>query len=513
VGAAAVAADEPPDLSEFAPWFQAQMSPRPPVVRPEGDVVRPKTAQDWQQLIDATWGDGSPTIDKLAFFDLFWDTIDRRFPCFQGLDTDWDALRTLYVQEIASGVSRGRFAAIMGRLSLELMETHTFATIKQVAWGTQPEPGVPLLNVGAWGYVPDFGACLTPLPDDTLLVYRAPDDHPFELEPGDLVIGFDGRPWSELYPELLGFGLPVAGTWGSSHESYEHAWLMAAGANWHLFDTIQVRRHDTGETASLPTELMFRWGHRLWCTEQLDVAGVEFPDYWEQEIVSWGIVDGTRIGYIYGWGWGWDADWEFFNAVRRLMPETVTDGLIIDFRFNLGGDLSLSNSGLSLLFNSEVSTIDWVTRCDPDDHLGLCVEGLASSFVIPGSPETFYDRPIAVLVGPGAASSGDQVALRMTFHPRARIFGRSTNTAFNAAAIMTDGPDYYAQYAVIESFLLSNPGEYLTHDPFVVDDEVWLTPDDVAAGRDTVVEAAIRWIRGFSRPRGPSDQLFPPTVE
>ena len=36
--------------------------------------------------------------------------------------------------------------------------------------------------------------------------------------------------------------------------------------------------------------------------------------------------------------------------------------------------------------------------------------------------------------------------------------------------------------------------EFLTHDPFPVDHPVWLTPEDVAAGRDTVVEAAVQWI-------------------
>ena len=35
---------------------------------------------------------------------------------------------------------------------------------------------------------------------------------------------------------------------------------------------------------------------------------------------------------------------------------------------------------------------------------------------------------------------------------------------------------------------------FLTHVPFPVDHAVWLTPEDVAVGRDTVVEAAVEWI-------------------
>jgi len=48
---------------------------------------------------------------------------------------------------------------------------------------------------------------------------------------------------------------------------------------------------------------------------------------------------------------------------------------------------------------------------------------------------------------------------------------------------------------------VTSPEEFLTHDPFPVDEEVWLTPDDVAAGRDTVVEAALRWIDRVNQPR------------
>jgi hypothetical protein len=40
------------------------------------------------------------------------------------------------------------------------------------------------------------------------------------------------------------------------------------------------------------------------------------------------------------------------------------------------------------------------------------------------------------------------------------------------------------------------PSEYLTHDEVKVDQPVWLTSSDVAIGKDTVVAAALAWIRG-----------------
>ena len=504
-------AGDEPDFTQLPVWIQAQVAPK---VLPENladGASTPKNARAWAELIDTTWGEGRTTFEKLLFFDTFWDTIDREFACFQGLQVDWDGLRDLYRPEVAAGVSKGRFAAIMGRLSLALMDAHTVAYDRVVFWRTATAPGVPLLIVGGWGQLNEFGACLTPLPDRSLLVYKAPEDHPLDVVPGDIVVGYEGRPWSELYPEILDFGLPVTGFWGSSEESYEHAWLMAAGANRHLFDTIDIKRHATGEVEHLPTSLMDDWSHELWCTEQISVPGVSMPDILHGELFSWGIVEGTRIGYIYGWGWAWDAEQEFYDAVFELMAEDATEGLIIDFRFNMGGNMHLSNPGLSLLFDRTVPTIDWVSRCHPDVHLALCEEGIWPSYVIPGDPANSYDKPIAVLVGPGSVSSGDQVALRMRFHPGARFFGASTNTAFNASALMYSDDEWQATYAVADAHLLSDPGEYLTHDPLPVDHRVWLTPEDVAEGRDTVVEAAVQWIRDLEfAPRRPSGRVAPP---
>ncbi len=301
-------AGQEPDLSELPYWIQAQMAPKmvPPAV---SNSARNKSdSESWAELIDETWGAGLSTGEKLFFFDTFWHAVDDEFACFQGLDVDWSALRDLYRPEVVSGVSKGRFAAIMSRLSLALMEAHTVALDRVVFWRTETVPGIPLLRVGGWGYVREFGACLTPLPDRSLLVYRAAEGHPLGLAPGDIITGYDGRAWAELYPEMLGYGLPVSGFWGSSEESYEHAWLMAAGANWHLFDTIDVVRHGSGETDHLATSLMVDWNEQLWCTEQIPVSGVAMPDFNHRQLFSWGIIEGTRIGYIYGWGWAWDAE-------------------------------------------------------------------------------------------------------------------------------------------------------------------------------------------------------------
>jgi hypothetical protein len=128
----------------------------------------------------------------------------------------------------------------------------------------------------------------------------------------------------------------------------------------------------------------------------------------------------------------------------------------------------------------------------------MCSAGEDSTeYDIPGDPFTSYNKPIAVLVGPGCLSAGDQVALRMKFHPYARFFGKSTATAFNdpTSDYDTGGSPLNVRFAELDAYLLSDPSNHLTHDEFPVDEPVWLTPDDVAQGVDTVAQAALAWIQ------------------
>jgi hypothetical protein len=55
-------------------------------------------------------------------------------------------------------------------------------------------------------------------------------------------------------------------------------------------------------------------------------------------------------------------------------------------------------------------------------------------------------------------------------------------------------PAWSIQYAVADVYRIDAPHDYLTHDEFFVDEPVWLRPDDVAQGKDTVVDAAVQWI-------------------
>jgi len=474
--------------------------------------------KDWRLAIDSCWGPGLPTNVKLQIFDQFWGTLDSNYACFNNITVNWDSLRQVYRDEISRSVSRGRFSAIMNYLAMALQDIHTVAIDTLVSLYTSPDPGVPLLAISGWINTRHFGAGLTPLPDSSLLVYRVVPNHPLGLERGDVVLGYDRIPWKILYKELLAAQLPwlAFGCWGSSDSSFTHACLMGAGMNWHLFDTIDVVKYSTGDTLHFPTSLLASCTTSLFCTEQMDIPGVPMPNWGDTQSVSYGIVSGTQVGYIYGWLWQFNAEHEFYKALDTLINIPTLKGMVVDFRFNAGGGIPFSDSGLQLIFRDSVYTIGFAIRSDPSNHYAMQTRYPPNLYIIPDNGVSWYNKPIAVLTGPGALSAGDQVALRMKFHPRVRTFGKSTNTAFSGPRWLDLHPQWWAHYAFADAYLVSDTTHYLTHTYQSVDVPVWLTQADVAQGYDTVVRAALAWIdsvaQGVNEPPGPERSVEQATL-
>jgi hypothetical protein len=449
------------------------------------------SAYDWARVIDSVWGPGISNYTKAIIFKNFWNIIDSNYACFHNLNNiNWSNIRLVYYPMVVQGVSRGRFSGIMSYLSLMLRDVHTLA-FDTLVFRTALDPGVPLFYTGGWNDNSHFGAGLTPMPDSSLLVYDVVPQHPLGLERGDIVLGYDRIPYKNLYKEMLDIQMPITG-WaiGCSPSAFTHSILNAAGMNWHLFDTIDIRKFSSGDTVHLSTTALINKSMDIFCSEQMNTAGVPKPDYYGGHVVSYGKVQGTNIGYIYCWAWSKNACQEFYSAVKALMN---TDGLIIDFRFNEGGNMFLSNCGLSLLFPYKVRTINFAGRKNKIDHLPMKDVTTPDNYDIPGTPPG-YSKPIAVLTGPGAVSSGDQVALRMKYHPTAKLFGKPTSGAFSGPVWSYIGNEWFFRYSSADCYEIKNPDVYLTHKELPVDYDVWLTPEYVAQGRDNVVEAALNWI-------------------
>jgi hypothetical protein len=450
---------------------------------------------NWQQIIDTTWGPGLPLIQKQNIFNVYANTLRDNFDGFLSLGMnlmDFDTMCINYYGQITDNTSRGAYSAILSRLSHRLRDIHTNA-VDTIMWATPLNPGVPILVLSGFVTVEHFGAILTTLPDSTLLVLRVVPNHPLGLQPGDIILGYEGVPWKNLVEQLLQAGLPLILGCSIGAESANLDYhMLGAGMNWHLFNTIDIVQFSTGDTLHLPVAPLINLNiPPMLNNEQLDIPGLLFPDYFNGQIVSYGIMPGTNIGYIYLFEeWPQDvADQQFFEAVDALKN---TEGLIIDMRLNFGG-YALFDEAFDILFNEFHLTTDFAVRTGPST-LTLRPVGNRELFRIDANKSSLYDHPIAILLGPTCVSMGDITAHRFRYHPTVRFFGKPPGASLGDNTFIDSYGSWFLRYSFADQYHFNTPGQYLNRLEFPIDYPVWHTPQDVANGIDAVVKEAQDWI-------------------
>ncbi|MCP4606419.1 MAG: hypothetical protein GY847_38915 [Proteobacteria bacterium] len=311
---------------------------------------------------------------------------------------------------------------------------------------------------------------------------RAGPNNPAGLEPGDVVLGYDGVPWNEILELIDNAGLPICGKPGTSDESFHYRRLGSVLNNAHLFHKLDVLKTPCLQRESIDTDLLLTDTSDILCSPSLPPDGVERAcSHWNdgcylrsnqplgsEKPISGTVIPGTDIGYIQILSWmRSDCSELFTSAVRDLMH---TRGLIIDQRFGYGGPVCW-NTGLSLLFNENIEPgIGCWDRdsSNVNNEYGLQQVPCTSIFQVEANKATDYREPIALLIGPQMGSAGDMFPYILSFHPRAKRFGRSTDTRFGSCA------DWRGM-GTREGYLLHR--------------------DIVAKGKDTVINAALEWIQ------------------
>ncbi|HSL89043.1 MAG TPA: S41 family peptidase, partial [Ignavibacteriaceae bacterium] len=469
-----------------------------------------KSKSDWQYIIDTTWGAGEPISQKLLIFNTFAHKIQTEFDGFLSLSLNWDSLKNYYLDKINDSTSRGAFSSIISHLAYDLKDKHTGAW-DNIVVNTPLNPGIPVLLLGSYNTVEHFGAVTTVLPDSTTLVLRVVPDHPLNIEPGDIILGYEGVPWKIIFKELLGAGLPMVAKTGGCASADTYLNLFGAGINWHLFDTIDILKYATGDTVHLSVLPLLNLNiPPMVNNEQLPIPNIPFPDVLSDQCATYGILEGTNIGYIYlaqEYPTA-TADAQFYQAVDSLKN---TDAIIIDMRLNFGG-WAFFNQAFNILFNDTYSTIEDAYRCNAITF-DLCPAGNWSTFKVTGLP-TLYDRPIAVLLGPTCVSMGDLTANRLMYHPMVRFFGKSANSSLGDNRAIESFGDWTINYSIGDMFHTHSPGVYLNRREFPIDYPVWHNPDDVAQGKDAVVEKALEWIDNLVYPKDiKADKIYYPVGE
>jgi hypothetical protein len=505
-------------IKETPPRLRDQFMPRHPAPNKIQKRSGSFLVQDWASMIDSVWGPGGTFSEHEAIWQCYWDDVDETFAGFFGLDSAiWDTVWNRYWPEIEDTVSKGRLAAITNHANWQLEEQHSGMYDSDVFF-TQPAPGVPILLTGGVAIDDPFGAGLTPLPDSSLLVYNAVPGHPLGLVPGDIVLGYDGQPWKDIFPALFDAELPFAASYhpGNTEAARTHGLLTAAGANWHLFDSIDVVKYSTNDTMRLPTSLLVGQNLSLFSTEQMEIPGVPMLDVTSGDVTTWGVVAGTNIGYIYSLGWFPRSDSalivnEWLNAFDSLQNVHEVTGIIIDVRTNFGTNFDFTQI-LSYIFDDTLDLAGFDKRTAGGGHFDMepgtgFVSVTDFDLKINGDPATYWNKPIALLTGPSASSGGDMFPLLLSFHPIFKVFGKPSASAFSTlgGSKTCDFTGWLQSRNSSIMYLKSDSGNYINRKsfpnpvdfPWVDFKEVWLTQQGVINGHDDVVDSALAWITSF----------------
>ena len=257
-------------------------------------------------------------------------------------------------------------------------------------------------------------------------------------------------------------------------------------------------KRGTEQEEIIPTARLIDHNSTLACTDQLSIEGVKFPfTHWEgfasESHVSHARLPGTNIGYIYVYSQGFNNVWLDLPAAIEALWDT--DALIIDQRFNSGN--TPGNRALDLLFGDDVEHImTCLARDEESSEFTALVEDEKAWDYIDADETTYYDRPIALLTGPAAGSGGDIWPYKLSFHPRVRRFGRSTHGVASGLAPLWQ-PDPYLEdisFAYTFCLMIDEERNFLHGAAIPPEEPVWLSADDIARNRDSVVQAALDWI-------------------
>ena len=186
------------------------------------------------------------------------------------------------------------------------------------------------------------------------------------------------------------------------------------------------------------------------------------------------------------------------TAFEHAMPELrASDAVVIDVRGNPGG-VAVIAQGVAGHFVAEETSLGSL-RSRRDD-LELVVE--PRRVARDGSRVEPHRGPLAILIDEGSASTSEVFAAGLRDHGRARLFGsRSAGAALPAVTDRLPNGDVFLHASM--DYIRPN-GEPVEGRPIVPDVETALDREDLMAGRDAALVAALAWIDEELARRKPS---------
>lgn len=381
----------------------------------------------------------------VAAFRALHDELKAKYPMFALKGIDWDAVGRELLPRVEAAATEAEFGRLVEELVARLEDSHAGV----LPGSAMPPPaGLPEWGVGV--------ACLIDDRDRPVVYDVAPGSPAARqgVRPGMTVAAVDGAPAAAALERWMGRQRRFVGYSSDRYLRYDAArqFLNRAKRGEKVALTLEDVEGST-RTVELAAGLRGRYVRRLPVARPgVDDGGADFQAVVVGDGVGYLIVRRIRAGLEAG-------------IDRSLAQLKGCDRLILDVRGNSGGGFDAATA---------------FRNFDP---------------AAPADPERIrFAGPIALLVDERCISAGEGWASWFVAHKRARLFGSTTAGASSRKETYELSNGLYKVTFSVKAYagFLDRPIERTGLVPNV---EVRCTARDLAAGRDTVAEAAVAWLK------------------
>jgi C-terminal processing protease CtpA/Prc len=189
---------------------------------------------------------------------------------------------------------------------------------------------------------------------------------------------------------------------------------------------------------------------------------------------------------------GYENDREAFEEVIDDIFSAFSnmEALVIDLRFNMGGSGDLMQEFTNRLVSESRPIYYYQVRYGAHDEFDDPVFVYAEPEGIP-----FLDRPIVVLTSANTVSAGDCQAMVLKSLPNATVMGETTFGIFSEG-IPRSLPNGWITTLSTQR-LFAPTGEFYEQKGIAPDIEVLPDPEELLAGNDNMLAAALAYIEGI----------------
>lgn len=379
---------------------------------------------------------------RQALFDLY-EELGKNYPCFELKGIDWKAVGEELLPRVSEVKTDEQFALLCLEMVARLEDSHA-----QVMPGTAQ---LPTVKYPRWD--PGF-ACLI---DDRgePVVYHVDKDGPAEaagVAVGMTVLSVGGEPARKHMERRMKEIKKYSGYSSDRYLRYHAAqWL---GRQIEQGGKVELEMRDVegkAHTFTLPATLGVRY---------LPRRPVQIPGTSDTANVSWTML-GEKIGYVYVRRIQADLIERLDQAVGELKGAR---GMVVDVRGNSGGGFDARRA-----------------------HRNFALEDSEE----PSRPR--FRGPVALLIDARCISAGEGWASWFIAKKRARVFGEATAGASSRKKVYTLTNGLLKVRYPVKAYRgsLDRPIERRGLEPDV---PLRQTARDLAAGRDTVLEAAREYL-------------------